>query len=141
MSEPLHDPVLGPLRWDDHLDWWIGKVEVTPGRPIEIFISPENLPRDTVLDHARADLSRIRDREGEYRRWTARQVVGDSWNTEGEDLSLEAIVDLLRLASISFHPEGEADLYWDDQDRIYAGHNLVTDLGSDGNCIRVRMEG
>ena len=140
MLESLQDPILGPLHWDDRLQWWIGEADLTPGRSIEFFISPGDDDPEAVLGRARTGLERIQSNHLEYRRWTAVQVVDDRWNTE-EDMTVEEITALLQLASIDFHPDGGAVLYWDDDDRLYGGHNLITELDADGQCTEVRMEG
>jgi hypothetical protein len=92
------------------------------------------------LSCVRAGLERIRSKGPEYRRWTAEEVVDDRWNSE-EPMTVEEIAELLRLASIDFHSDGGAALYWDDQDRLYGGHNLITELDAEGRCTEVRMEG
>jgi hypothetical protein len=56
-------------------------------------------------------------------------------------MTIEEITSQLRLASIEFHPDGSAGLYWDDKDRLYGGHNLITEIDAEGNCIELRMEG
>jgi hypothetical protein len=85
-------------------------------------------------------VGRIRRKDHDYRRWIAAQVMDTRWNLE-EPMTVEEITDLLRLASIDFHPDGGAGIYWDDQDRLYGGHNLITELDNDGKCIEVRREG
>jgi hypothetical protein len=140
MPESRKDAVLGSLHWDDQLQWWIGKVDLMAGRSIEIFISPEDDAPEPVLTRVRIALERIRSKDLEYRRWTAEQVMDGRWNSE-EPMTLEEITALLQLASIDFHCDGGAGLYWDDQDRLYWGHNLVTEVDRDGRCTDVRMEG
>ncbi len=143
MSESLEDSVLKSLVWDDLLQWWSSEFDLSPNRRVEIFISPENGSPDEpseLFSWVRAGLMRIQSTDHEYRRWTAAQVIDTRWNTE-EPMTVEEITDLLRLASIDFHPDGSAGLYWDDQDRLYGGHNLITELDNDGKCIEVRMEG
>jgi hypothetical protein len=140
MWESLKDPIIGPLEWDDRLQWWIGTTYVTPDCSIEIFISPGDEPPESVLSRVRAGLERIRSNGFEYRHWTAVQVLEDRWNSE-EEMTVEEITVLLQLASIDFHPDGGAGLYWNDQDRLYGGHNLITELDPHGRCTEVRIEG
>jgi hypothetical protein len=101
MLESLQDPILGLLRWDERLQWWIGETHWTPGRSIEFFISPGEDTRDAVLVSARAGLERIRGDVLTYRRWTAEQVADSRWNSD-EKMTVEEITSLLRLASIDF---------------------------------------
>jgi hypothetical protein len=143
MSESLVDSVLGSLVWNDRLQWWVGEVHLSPNHRVEMFISPENgLPDEPeeLFSWVRAALGRIRSKDRDYRGWTASQVIDTRWNLE-EPMTVEEITDLLGLASIDFHPDGSAGLYWNDQDRLYGGHNLITELDKDGKCIEVRMEG
>ncbi len=136
----MQDPVLGSLDWDDQLQWWIGGAKISPDHSVEIFISPGDDPQDAVLSRVRTGLERIRSNDLEYRRWTAEQVVDDRWNS-AEAMTAEEITALLQLASIDFHPDGGAGLYWNDEDRLYGGHNLITELNRDGQCTEVRIEG
>jgi hypothetical protein len=140
MAGSLQHPTLGFLEWDDKLAWWVGKIDLEPGHPVEIFISGEGDPPEAVLTHVPGWLERIRRREFQYRRWTAEQVESGRWNSE-EVMTVEDITSLLRLASINFDSDGVAGLYWDDQDRLYWGHNLVTDLDATGEPTRARIEG
>ena len=69
---------------------------------------------------------------------------GDAWQAALCDEAMDAveeIVELLQLASIDFHSYGGAALYWDDDDRLYGGHNLLTEVSQDGKCTEVRIEG
>jgi hypothetical protein len=140
MVGSLHHPTLGFLEWDDKLAWWVGRIDLKPDHPVEIFISGEGNPPEAVLTHVPGWLERIRRREFQYRRWAAEQAEGGRWNSE-EAMTVEDITNLLRLASINFDSDGEAGLYWDDQDRLYWGHNLVTDIDANGEPIRARIEG
>jgi len=140
MPGSLQHPTLGPLDWDNQLVWWIGKVELKPDHPLELFISGEGDPPEAILTHVPLWLERIRSEESQYRRWTAEQVAEGRWNSE-EAMTVKDIAALLRLASISFDSDGEASLCWDDQERLYWGHGLVTDLDADGKCTRVWIAG
>ena len=80
MAGSLQHPTLGFLEWDDKLAWWIGKIDLKPGHPLEIFISGEGDPPEAVLTHVPGWLERIRSREFQYRRWTAEQVESGRWN-------------------------------------------------------------
>jgi hypothetical protein len=103
-------------------------------------MSPGNDTIETELRRVRTELDRIRRNDLPYRRWTAEYVLNDRWNSE-EDITVEEITTLLRLASIDFHSKGGAGLYWNDEDRLYWGHNLITEVDAAGNCVEVRIEG
>jgi hypothetical protein len=140
MPKSLRDPFLGLLNWDDKLQWWIGETEWLQGQSVEFFISPGEGLAEVTIHAARSSLDQIRDRDLEYRHWTAEQVKDDRWNSE-EDMTVEEITNLLKLASIDFHSWGGAALYWNDEDRLYGGHNLITEIDPSGECVEVRMEG
>jgi hypothetical protein len=140
MVGPLEHPLLGPLDWDDQLAWWVGKVTLKLGNPVEIFISGEGDPPEAVLTRVPTWLERIQRAELQYRQWTAEQIINGRWNLE-EDMTLEEITALLRLASISFDSDGETSLCWDDQGRLFSEHGLITDLDTTGKCTRVWIAG
>lgn len=140
MPESLQDPVLGALDWDKQLEWWVGTVDVKSDHTVEIFISPNDDPPEAVLNRVRSAFDHIRSYDREYRHWTAQQVVQGRWNSE-EVMTVEDITSLLRLASVDFHADGGAGLYWNDEDRLYGGHNLITEIDPGGKCIEVRIEG
>lgn len=142
-ANPADHNVLGSLTWDERLQWWISEVDLLPNHPIEIFISPESgTPDDpeAFLASVRFGLERIRHNYDHYRHWTAVQLMDRRWDQE-EPMTVQEISDILRLASIDFHPDGGAGLYWDDQDRFFGGHNLITEVDKDGQCLELRMEG
>jgi|SRR5579862_8481185 len=140
MPESLEDPVLGPLKWDDRLQWWVGEAALLPDRSVPFMISPDREREEDVLGRVRISLARIKEHQRAYRNWTAEQVLNRRWNTE-EPMSVLDIAELLRLASLDFHPDGGVGLYWGDQDRLFGGHNLITEVDANGQFVQVRMEG
>jgi hypothetical protein len=141
MGEALKDPVLGNLAWIESMQWWIGEVDVVPGNRIELFVDfdAEKDSEAVVLSQARHGLQRLREREPEYRRWTAGRLIERRWNKE-EPMTVTDISELLRVASILFLQDGRARIYWDDQDVLFAGHNLTTELDIGGQCVSAGME-
>ncbi len=141
MPKELDDPLLGRLEWDDALDWWAGVLDLEPGQRVEVFIdfhAEEDVLAD-VLSRARLGLARIRRLGPEYRRWTARQLLDRRWNCH-EPMTVDDITELLKVASISFASDGAARVYWDDEDVLFGGHNVVTEIGPDGKCLGAGME-
>jgi hypothetical protein len=145
MPADVDDPVLGHLRWDANLDWWTGTAEVAQGRPADIQVSYEpddSRPEETpavVLATAGRTLARLQRREPEYRRWSAGRLLETRWNTD-EPMTVDDIVALLRVASVLFFADGSAHVYWNDDDRLFWGNNLLTEVGPDGECVVSRME-
>jgi hypothetical protein len=141
MVETLKDSVLGNLAWDEEMNWWVGEPDLFPGHRIEVFIEfdEEEDSRDMVVSQAREWNTRLRQREQEYREWSAGRLVDGRWNKD-EPMTAQDIQDLLRLASIECSSDGSAQVYWDDEDVLFYGHGIYTQLGAGGECIEVRMQ-
>src|SRR5262245_50156527 len=140
MLESVDDPVFGHLAWDEKLDWWIGAIEFAPGHQVDVFVTPD-LDGDpsTAIVAAHRQLARVREREAEYRRWSAEQLQGERWNKD-EPMTNDDIARLLRVATLEFRPDGGVQIYWNDQDRLFWGHNVVTEVGPNGECVSSDME-
>ena len=139
--ESVDDPVLGHLDWDEKLDWWVGTIEFAPGHRVDVFVNhdcDDGLPEDEIAA-ARRGLACIRERESDYRRWSADQLHGTRWNTD-EPMTRAEIAELLRVASLEFQLDGGVRIFWDDQDHLFYGHNVVTDIGPDGECVASGMQ-
>jgi hypothetical protein len=137
----VDDPELGHLRWDPKLDWWTGSVELFPGHRVDVNITHDvgiGQPADEIAAARRA-LARVREQEPEYRRWSADRFHQTRWNTD-EPMTPAEINDLLRVASVAVWAGGDVWIYWDDQDRLFWGNNVLTEVGPDGECKAARME-
>jgi hypothetical protein len=141
MGEALEDATLGRLTWDQEMDWWVGELELFPGHRIELFVdfNVEQESQDAVLSQARWWLARVRQRESEYRAWSAEQLVAGRWNKD-EPMTAADIEMLLRLASLECSSDGSARVYWDDEDLLFYGHGIYTQLNVSGECMEVRMQ-
>jgi hypothetical protein len=140
MPESVEDPVFGRLDWDDGLEWWTGTIEFA-GHPVEVFVGHDpdvGTPEDEIAA-ARGNLARVREREAEYRRWSAEQLYPKRWNAD-DGMTLAELVALLRVASLEFKPDGTTDIYWDDDEVLYCGHNVITEVASDGTCVSAGMQ-
>jgi hypothetical protein len=141
MPESVDDPVLGRLEWEAELDWWVGAIDLFPGLPIDLFVVHDCQGGSPVKEIAlaRRGFLGVRKREPEYRRWTASQLLDKRWNQD-EPMSADDIADLLRVASLEFSPDGRARIFWNDEDMLFGGHNVVTDLSAEGKCVEAGME-
>lgn len=139
--ESVDDPIFGRLNWEGRLDWWVGSVEVTPGHRVEVFVTHDvRVGRPAAeISAARRGLTRVREREPEYRWWSADQLQATRWNTE-EQMSNTEIAELLKVASLEFEWGGGVRIFWDDQDRLFGGHNVVTDISPNGDCRVAGMQ-
>lgn len=139
MAQDIEDPALGRLKWYEHDDQWVAEVEFAPDHPIEVIVEcHEGQDEAAVVDQARRWLARVRQREPEYRVWSAKHLVDGRWNQD-EPMTAADIAGLLCLLSIVCAPDGTAELFWDDDDRLFYGHSIGTQLGADGQCVEVRM--
>jgi hypothetical protein len=140
VAEALDDPILGHLKWYEDDDQWVAEVNFAPDHPIEVIVEFHEGEDDqrVVLAQAREWLARVGRREPEYRAWSAKQLLDGRWNKD-EPMTLADIVGLLCLLSIVCAPDGTAELFWDDDDRLFYGHSIGTRLGADGECVEVEM--
>ncbi len=138
MRKDIDDPVLGRLKWHEGEDAWFAEVELAPGHLIEVAVEFREDEDDevTMLGQARRWLARVRQREVEYRAWTAGKLVNGRWNTD-EPMTTGDITELLGLLSVVCFPDGTAELFWDDDDRLVYGHGIGTLLGADGECVEI----
>ena len=133
----IHDDVLGTLTWNDKLDWWEGRVELTPEHAIGLSISvegEEGVPLGEEIEQARSILIRLREREPEARIVAAEELLdiyNDQWNDD-ETLDEEEFMARLTLDDLSVAADGSAELFYRD-DNLFAGHTVLVTVGVDGN--------
>ena len=140
MPDDLDDPTLGHLKWYEGDGQWVAETDLGPDHPIEVIVEHHEGEddQDITLAQAREWMARVRRREPEYRAWSAERLAGARWNTD-EPMTADDIAGLLCLLSIVCAPDGTAQLFWDDDDRLFYGHSINTQLGSDGECVEVGM--
>jgi hypothetical protein len=135
----LDDPVLGHLKWYGDREGWVAEVDFHPDHPIEVIIEfHDERDQSTLLSQAHQWVARVRRREPEYRAWSAKHLSTSRWNKE-EPMTVEDIQGLLCLLSIVCAPDGTAELFWDDDDALFFGHNIGTQLAINGECVAVEM--
>ncbi len=147
MPKIVHDPILGPMAWDAETGCWLGEIELAPRQRVGVLVedNDENqFEADISVSEARLAVARewvdrVRRREPEYRRWLADRLVDRRWNEE-QPMTADDIERLLRLVGIECETGGTARLNWDDDDMLFAGHNVVIWLGPDGECVSGGME-
>ena len=140
MAKDTDDPALGRLKWYADDDQWVAEVALVPDHSIEVIVEFHEGEDDenAVIDQASRWLARVRQREPEYRAWSAERLVHGRWNKD-EPMTAADIAGLLCLLSIVCGPDGAAELFWDDDDRLFYGHSIGTRLGPDGECVEVEM--
>ena len=65
-------------------------------------------------------------------------IVDGRWNKD-EPMTAADIAGLLRLLSVVCAPNGTAELFWGDDDRLFYGHSIGTRLGASGEYVEVKM--
>jgi len=141
MSGSRDDPQLGPLKWDKEFNWWTGEVELTPGLRVGLTIEADVAAAspDAVLTMARAWIARLQDREDEYARWTAEHLLDTRWNKE-KPMTLDDIIGVLELSAVECFPDGTANVLWEDDNVLFFGHGISTQLDAAGNCVKVEIQ-
>lgn len=141
MPGPIDDPLLGHLNWDKEFNWWTGEVEINPGLRIGVTVEadPAASSPDNVLALARTWIERLQDHEDAYARWTAEQLVDSRWNKD-KPMSLDDIIGVLEISAVECFPDGTANVLWEDEDMLFFGHGISTQIDAAGNCTRVEVQ-
>ena len=136
---PINDPVFGRLVWDD--EWTLlGEIECGHGHrvPVLLFIDPDHVaPVDLVRD-AREALLRFRRDERRYRLLSGAALNKRRWNDEVV-MTDEDVANLLLIATLEFQDDGRLAVFWNDDDHLFAGHNVVTRIDADGTFLDAHM--
>lgn len=137
MTEDV-DAVLARLEWSD--DCGVARVELRPGVWVDflVWVDDEDVSREERVWRAGLALARLDARESDYRLWSAEHLVGNNWSDP--PLTVDDIFELITVASLNVFDDGRADVYWDDQEELFGGHNVVTRLDRDGRPVAVEME-
>jgi len=141
MSEGLEDPVLGRFEWDAEWDCWAGVLDLSPGCQFVLLIDFNKYTDnwEVVVAQAREWVDRVRQREPEYRAWSAARLVGDHW-IKNESKTVADVERILRLEFLDCRTTGDAWLRWaDDRYQLSEGYGIFTRLDSDGECVEVRL--
>jgi hypothetical protein len=140
---PLQDEVLGRLTWDSMLNWWMGRAELVPGHPIEVYASPNEKTGEFAIELARQTFLRVRAEEKRFRGESAHWVLEDynaCWNKTGHDLSVAGYVKRLRLETVELRANGSAILSYNDGG-LFRGHSIGVWVAPDGKVERAVMGG
>jgi hypothetical protein len=145
-ARTIRDEVLGPLTWNTDLDWWEGRVELSPGHPLSLSLSveDEDATADPVREiaHGRRILLFLREHEPEARLVAADELLeiyNAEWN-EGEPLDEEEFMDRLTLDDVNVSFDGSAELFYLD-DGLFAGHTVVVTVDANGNFADADVAG
>lgn len=126
MSEgPIARGPLNGMSWDEAGHRWWGRVEASPGRPVEVVVRAGSRNPAVSLALARLILPLILPRVDDARSLAARQLleyynVFNAHLRDGEQLSETEFAGRLELEAIWFTPKGSSTLYF--RHGLYRGY-------------------
>jgi hypothetical protein len=139
MPQPIRDPVLGLVSWDEKDRWWRFDAGPINGRSIGAIAIPEpnwNPVAEESLSSMRACAQWIRTNEPAIRTHIAREMFDwwlDSYYDEDIDeiTTPEGFRDTIELAGISFYGNGKAYVLYDDHNLV-GGHTISLSVSPSG---------
>jgi hypothetical protein len=139
MNEPtIHEEQLGRLTWDPPRGCWTGEVELFPGQLVQLGIYQE-VDLWAALTAARSTLDRIGENEYDLRQSAAAELIDDyneEWNDGPLPLDEEEFSKRMRLTAITFFPNGEAELFYDDGG-LFERQTILIAVGAGGTFLDV----
>jgi len=129
MTQDIVHPVLGPMRFDEQLNWFEGVFTPRDGQSIQISISLDATESDeAALAEASELLPVLSNLLGAAKQFACDQLLAlknDKWLQEGESpLRPQDFIALLGIESIGFYAEQECELSFRDGDMFW-GHTVL----------------
>jgi hypothetical protein len=137
----MEQPPLRSLTWNEAGRCWSGRVEMTPGRWVDVAVLTRRRDPTVALALARQAFPRIQPRLDEARSFAAAQLQAyyNAFNAHlrgGEQVSETEFAARLELEAIEFKEKGSATLYFGHRlyrgFRPYEGGLIVVFARSDG---------
>jgi uncharacterized protein (TIGR03067 family) len=128
-KQPIDDPVIGRLIWDDNFDSWDTRIQLGSGDQIDCHIEPGNRSDETVVEAGREAIDWLRLNEANARRYAAQELLdthNDSWN-DGDAISSETFAGRMSLESIAVDSSGGIELYYNDGE-LFCGHCIIVSV-------------
>lgn len=145
-EDAVHDEVLGKLTWNSDFDWWEGDVDLSPNHSISISLTvdsgDEKSDIDSLIRHGRRIVAFIREHEPEARLVAAEELLdiyNQEWN-DGKPLTEQEFIDRLTLDDINIAADGNAELFYKDDD-LFAGHTVLVTVDAAGNFADADVAG
>lgn len=135
-----HD--LGPLEWDEDLDWWEGEILLGSNQPFVLHILSRKDDRRPITDEARAAIARIRASEAACRRYAADELLAihnSEWS-EGTSISADEFVARLSPDSVEVHEGGYVEVHFKDGG-LFRGHSVGVRIEPEGAFQDAVVEG
>src|SRR5262249_26778923 len=104
------------------------------GHLVNIAVSPEDADLATALKAARRAWDEIREEEIDLRRSAADELLdlhNQEWN-DGLPIDAEEFSERMTLESITFFPDGGADLFYHDGG-LFGGNTIILGVLADGS--------
>ena len=142
MSEQIEDELFGTLSYDVNVRWYRAKVEFYPSHRVELAISVEGIDPDMAIERARQVFPRVQLQEATLRRAAAcekLELYNEHWS-EGEKIDADEFARRIALSSVTIHPEGEVELWYEDGN-LFAGHWIAVSTNSELQFQHVEIAG
>ena len=129
MKAPVSDPTLGPLRFDDGLNWYEGLLPHATHGQIPFTISLDAQPSaDYAIQEARLLVPLLADSLESARVYACESLLSvkyDEWLVQGEaPIDEAAFVSQLSVESIGVYAEREAEFFFRGGS-LFSGHTVV----------------
>ena len=144
MADSITDESLGVLNWNEQLEWWEGKIQLDSETPFTLYIFARSdlTPNRTITDECRAAIERIANREAEYRKYAATELVdihNSEWN-DGPPTSNADFANRLAPDSVEVHESGYAEIHFGDGG-LFWDHGVGVRLRESGEFQEAVVEG
>jgi hypothetical protein len=143
MPEPIQDPVLGSITWEEADRWWRFDVGTFGGRKISGVMCPEpgwDPVSDPPLAQLRAIVSWIRANEPAIRAHITAEMfqwwLDAYYDPEIDDVTTpEGFREAISIAGLGYYSDQSAQVIYDDGDLI-GGHSITLHVGPNGEFSR-----
>lgn len=144
-KQPIDNPVLGVLTWNDDREQWEAAIELLPGLKVDISLSPDGKGDEETIASGQAFIEWIKSHEQEAREYAAREMteLAEDWRDEDEEpdeITPESFANRITLEAISMGAGGEATLWYDDGN-LFAGHVVVVSVSPSREFTDAEMMG
>jgi hypothetical protein len=138
----VEDETLGTLTWDDDLEWWTGKQNISPGHTIFIAVSPNDEPSEIVLIQARRAFERVRKDEMAFTRAAADRLLAlhnEEWN-DGPPIDNNAFMERMAMTKFAAYYDGSVEISYADGD-LFSGHTIIVSVDKNGFIQDASIDG
>jgi len=140
----MDDPDLGPMSWNEQLEWWEGSIRLTSDIPfiLCVFARPRETNARAITQQSRHAIERVRSLERASREYAADQLLeihNSEW-AQGNPISGEEFSRRLVPDSLVIHETGYAEIHFRDGG-LFWGHSVSVRIQADGNLQEAVVEG